>query len=435
MQIITIEPLRWLEEPSRIVISHNGDGHRSTYQVTVPRDLTDMCIGRPVEELPRILSILSPAHHLASAMALDNLFHVSPPPLAQSMREALAQSHIYIHHLKKLTFLVSSAGNPVALLQGPGARAVHTLVPHHILDEMMSGIALAQEAAGILGGRADHPLTAVAGGVSRFLKEGHYERLSEIADACLDSALQFAQFLNDKILRPGNEWDEVMSLRVPPMASIALDGINGELVLTGPTGAEAGRFSSEKALDILETSSEPWSYMPFVHLKGKDWHGPTTDHNDGLYFVGPLARLNRGQPLETDRAEEERQRLIELTGAFPHFSIMAAYRALMVELIHSAENMKELYTQDRLTGPQIRTIPSHLDHEGGAAYEAPEGFIYHRYCVDGQGIVEDVTILDASAENNALRCLLTQIVVDDAVARSKPWEAAKKMMELVFLPF
>jgi F420-non-reducing hydrogenase large subunit len=388
-----------------------------------------------VEELPRILSILSPAHHIASAMALDNLFEVAPPPLAQNMREALAQCLIFLHHLRKIYFLASSLGAPLAASQGPRSRTPNALVPHHVLDEMMAGVALAQEAASILGGRADHPLTASAGGVSRFLKEGHYGRLSEIADSCLSYVLRIREFVDGKIIGAGSTLNELMSLSIRPMASMTLESMQSEAALTDPTGTETVRFSPDKTLDTLELRSEPWTYLPFVHLKGKDWQGPMSEQTGGLYFVGPLARLNRNQPAETALAEAERQRLVDSIGPFPHFSVMAAYGSLVVELIEAAERMKELYTQERLTGPQIRTIPSRSGHTGCAAFEAPEGFIYHRYGVDERGIVEDLTVLDASAENNALRCLLTQSIVEDAVARNKPWDTTKKIIELSLLPF
>jgi len=89
---ITFDALRWMEEPVRIKIFPDGDHPRGYFQITSPREVEGLCQGRPVEELPRILSILSPAHHLASALALDKLFGVEPPPLAVTMREALLQT-------------------------------------------------------------------------------------------------------------------------------------------------------------------------------------------------------------------------------------------------------------------------------------------------------------------------------------------------------
>ena len=112
MNNVTFEPLRWQEDPVRISILHDAESLNAYYQVTAPRDVARMCKGRPVEELPRILSLLSPSHHLVSAMALDRLFGVEPPPMALNMREAFLQAHVFSHHLRKLYFLLSSWQDP-----------------------------------------------------------------------------------------------------------------------------------------------------------------------------------------------------------------------------------------------------------------------------------------------------------------------------------
>lgn len=435
MATITIGPLRWLEEPSRITIRKNGESYRSYYQVTAPRDLSEMCRGRPAEELPRILSILSPSHHIASAIALDNLFAVPPPSTARNIREALLQSLTFIHHSRKLFFLLSSFGNPIGQREEIMGRTAPSPVPHHVLDEIMQGTALAQEAASILGGRHAHPVTAVAGGVSRLIKEVHYRRLSEIAEFCLPYALRLRDIFREKIVRGGNGLYKLMSLPVCPITSVTFCGMEDSVVLTGESGIDSARFSPNKTPDMLETICEPWTYLPFVHMKGTIWEGPISAQTSGLLFVGSLARLNRCKPASTPQAEEERQQLVSFLGPLPHFSAIAGYWSLVVELIQTAETMKDLFMEEKLTGLEVRTIASNPVRYAHGALEAPEGFIYHEYETDERGIVEHVTVLDAAAENNALRSLLIQNMVDDAVVGGKPWAKAKKNIELSLVPF
>lgn len=112
MRTITLEPLRWLERPSRVRIVGESWDPKAYFQVTSPRDIARMAIGRPVEEMPRIVGILSPAHHLVSAMALDKLFKAPPPDLAVNMREALLQTQFMNSHIRKLYFFLSSSANP-----------------------------------------------------------------------------------------------------------------------------------------------------------------------------------------------------------------------------------------------------------------------------------------------------------------------------------
>src|SRR5512145_413084 len=105
---VRLESLRWRDPPARATVTVDGGPPRVHLQVTAPREVEAMCLGRPVEELPRILSILSPAHHLCAAEALDRLFGVDPPPVARNMREALRLALAYRHHLRKFHFLASS---------------------------------------------------------------------------------------------------------------------------------------------------------------------------------------------------------------------------------------------------------------------------------------------------------------------------------------
>ena len=454
MKNMTFEPLRWQEDPVRIAVFHDTEYLQAYFQVTAPRDIEWICKGRPVEELPRILTILSPSHHLASAKALDRLFGVEPPPMARNMREALLQAHIFRHHLRKLYFLISSRHNPFLDRQKRGNRGEPQLFPPHFLDEIMHHEALSQEAATILGGRCDHPLSAVTGGVSRFLKEDHYHRLSEIAEFCLKFAMRVGEFLRDEIFGDGKALDALGStygqnLQVEPMVSLTLAEKDGNVVLRDPVGKEMDRFSPDMMFEKIGFHNESWTHEPFAYIKGTSenatrkvqeqigniFHSEFPIPNPEFFFVGPLARLNSGEALGYPLAEEERQRLIEVLGPFPHFGVVAAYWALLVELVQAAEKMTGLYAQEKLTGPAIRTIPSEMGQVGHAVLESPQGLIFHHYRTDQKGIVEEVEVLGTGTGNNALRCLLTQKAVDISQARGEAWEETKNRIEISLLPF
>jgi len=459
MRTIIFESLRWLEESAQIKIFPGNEHPRVYFQVTTPRDIAEICKGRPVEELPRILTIISPAHHLASATALDRLFGVEPPPLAVNMREALLQTHMFRHHLKKIYFLLTSWVNPFLDFWTPESRREQHRFAHHILDEIMHHVSLSQEAAAILGGRCDHPLSAVAGGVSRLLKEDHYHRLSEIAGSCLKFGMRLGEFLRDEIFGDGKALDGFQNLHIEPMASLTLAEKDDNVVLRDPVEKEMDRFSPDMIFEKIGLHNESWTHEPFAYIKGKSenatrkvqgqtglFHsefppgrrplragGPIP--NPEFFFVGPLARLNSGEEPGSPLAEEERQRLIEALGPFPHFGVVAAYWSLLVELLQAAEKMNELYAEENLAGPDIRTIPSEMGREGYGALESPQGLIYHHYQTDERGIVEDIEVLDTATENNALHCLLTQKAVEVSMAQGETWEETKNRIEMSLLPF
>jgi len=199
---ISFEALRWLDEPVRIKALLNNGRPQVFFQITSPRDMRALCLGRAVEELPRILTLLSPAHHLASAMALDQLFYMDPPPMALMMREALRQTLFFEHHLRKLYFFLSSRLTPFEPSTAGEKRTAGFPPAHQLLDDIMHHVALSQEAVSILGGRPDHPVSAVAGGVSRYLKEEYYGRLTQIADSCLKFATRLGKSIGRELLTP-----------------------------------------------------------------------------------------------------------------------------------------------------------------------------------------------------------------------------------------
>jgi len=433
MSRVTLESLRWQEQPAQASVTVNGGPAQVFFQVTAPRDVAAMCQGRPVEELPRILSILSPAHHLCAAQALDRLFGVEPPAMAKNMREALRLALFFRHHLRKFYFLLSSLENPFADFWSEDARrGPQGLRP--LVEDIMQHVSLAQEAAIILGGRADHPVTAVAGGVSRSLKEEHPPRLAEIAAACRSCAERLAGFLREQAFPQGKILDELRGLEAGPLATLTLAPEPDGLVLRDARGGEMERFGASALFDKVGLHRETWSHEPFAFLKAKGWKdlGASTD---SLFFVGPLARLNAGQPLATPLAEAERQRLIESLGAFPRFEVVAAYWALLVELLAAAEDLVALCQVDKLTGPVLRTIPKAVGREGHAALESPRGLIYHHFRADERGLVTEVQVLDTATANNGLCGILAQRAVEASLARKQPWEETKKRIELSLLAY
>ena len=341
MQTITFEPLRWQDDAARVIIRNQNAHPDALFQVTAPRDVRSMAIGRPVEELPRILAILGPAHHIAGAKALDRLFDIQVPEPAQNMRNALLATYVFVEHLKKFSFLLLSECNPFAELRLVRKSERQSLA---LLEDIQHTIALGQEAGRILGGRSDHPITAIAGGISRFLKKEAYERLSEIASGCLAAAKRIAAVLHETALHPGGPLrtvDEVFIDRMPYLTVSAASPDSQEItVQLKEDGDNTLASYKEKELgDAIGIQKEPWTNAPFAFVHANGWPGLDTDSTAGLFFVGPLARLNSGQTLPTPLAEKERVRMIEKLGPPPHVSVKAAYHALLVEILQAAEQI------------------------------------------------------------------------------------------------
>jgi coenzyme F420-reducing hydrogenase alpha subunit len=244
---------------------------------------------------------------------------------------------------------------------------------------------------------------------------------------------KLAGLLRGKLFLGSKVMAELTEVSFHPMPSVT--GNNGNVSVMNSEGKEEEQISTERLFDKIGLHQEAWSYEAFAYLKDKGWSTYEAENSGSLYFVGPLARLNTGNELLSPMAEQERQFLVETLGQFPHFSVAAAYWSLVVELIQSAEKFVELSSQDKLTGPSIRTMPTETGEVGCAALEAPEGLISHRYSANDQALVEDIEILDSSAQNNALLCLLVQTVVEKSFSQKEKIEETKNRIELSLLPF
>jgi len=432
MQTITLEPLRWQEDPSRITV-HANDSHLAVYyQVTSLKSVEAICCGRPVEELPRILPILAPAHHLTAAIALDRLFQADPPDLARNMRTALLQAQYFSAHLRKFFFLMTSIQDPFVDFRVSGRNIHQPKTAIRLVEKIMHHAALSQEAEDILGGRHDHPLTAVAGGVSRYLKEGHYQRLADICYALLPFACELAALTRTEFLAEGGILSQWTDLEIPALSGLHIDA-GDKVTLTHPDGSGTQQFNADQLGDIIAFQQEEWTYQPFAYLKDKGWQG--LEKSDGLFFVGPLARFNAGQAAATALAEEERQRMMEIVGTPPVNKITAAFGALAVELIQAAETLQSLSSPEKLSGPALRTIPKTKAGSTWAALETPQGLTWHQYHVTDDGIVQATTIIDAHAANNALKCLLAKQLVSAALERKENPGAIKDEVAVAMLPF
>src|SRR3990172_5986434 len=122
MKTITIAPVTRLEGHAKLTINLDDSGNVADTFVNVVelRGFEKFCIGRPVEELPRIVTricgVCPWAHHLASSKACDAVFGVDIPDVAKKLRELAYMGHIIHSHI--LHFFVLMGPD---FLMGPNA--------------------------------------------------------------------------------------------------------------------------------------------------------------------------------------------------------------------------------------------------------------------------------------------------------------------------
>jgi len=87
-------PLSRIEGHARVVIDiHDNEVFRADFQAMEMRGFSHYVRGVPAEQItvivPRICGVCSTAHQVASVKALEDVFGVVPPPLAEDIREVL----------------------------------------------------------------------------------------------------------------------------------------------------------------------------------------------------------------------------------------------------------------------------------------------------------------------------------------------------------
>ena len=121
---------------------------------------------------------------------------------------------------------------------------------------------------------------------------------------------------------------------------------------------------------------------------------------DGIYRVGPLARLNVADRCGTPRADEElekfRWRVGRVAGSSFHY-----HYARLIDTLHAIEKIEELLNGPEILSKHTRSVAGINRNEGIGVSEAPRGTLMHHYKVDDNGLVEWANLVIATGHNNA----------------------------------
>jgi NAD-reducing hydrogenase large subunit len=144
--------------------------------------------------------------------------------------------------------------------------------------------------------------------------------------------------------------------------------------------------------DYIKEAVKNWSYMkfPFINSIGPE---------DGWYRVGPLARVNNCNYLDTPLAEEERKEFLAINDGQPVHSSLAYHWARMIELLHLAETIERALHDPDLSGNDLEQRGD-MHHTGIGALEAPRGTLIHHYEINEDSLVEQANLIVSTTNNN-----------------------------------
>jgi coenzyme F420-reducing hydrogenase alpha subunit len=338
-----------------------------------PRFFEAFLRGRSRTEVPditaRICGICPVAYQMSSCHALEDAAGVHIDGALRELRRLLYcgewieshSLHVFMLHLPD--FL----GYPDALAT---ARDHGELVRAGLRVKKAGNAIVAA-----LGGREIHPINVKLGGFFRVPERAELDALSAEIEWSLQAMREMLPMFA-ALEAPALERDyEMVALRHPSEYPFC-----------------EGRIVSSKGLDIdvceypehFVEEQVPYSTALHSRIRGR-----------GGYFVGPLARFN----LNADRLSPPARDAAAALGLVP--PVLNPFKSLPARVVEIVEALNEAL---RIISGYRRPAASAVEVplQGGVGHgctEAPRGILYHRYAVDGAGLVEDARIIPPTSQN------------------------------------
>lgn len=403
-QRIVIDPVTRIEGHSKITVYLNDAGQVSDarFHVTEFRGFEKFCEGRPLWEMPgitaRVCGICPVSHLLASSRAGDAILSVHIPPAAEKLRRLMNLGQIIQSHALSF-FHLSGPDLLLGLDSDPARRNLFGLIQAEP-EIARRGIRLrqfGQEVIERLGGKKIHPAWSVPGGVrSALTAEGRdsiLERVPGVKETALIALGRFKGLLDgfrDEVEAFGNFPSLYLGLVAPDGTWEHYGGRIRFMDSQGQVLVDA--MEAEAYCDYIGEAVQADSYLksPYYRPMGLP---------DGLYRVGPLARLNIAERMGTPLADAELAEYRQRGGRVVSSSFWYHY-ARLIEILACAERIERLLDDPDLLSDRLRAHAGINQLEGVGVSEAPRGTLFHHYRVDENGIIRAVNLIIATGQNN-----------------------------------
>ncbi|WP_448562317.1 Ni/Fe hydrogenase subunit alpha [Trichothermofontia sp.] len=402
---VVIDPVSRIEGHAKISIFLDDAGQVSDahFHVTEFRGFEKFCEGRPMWEMAgitaRICGICPVSHVMASAKTGDKIQAVKIPPAGEKLRRLMNLGQIIQSHALSF-FHLSSPDFLLGWDSDPATRNVFGLMSADP-DLARSGIRLrqfGQKTIELLGASKIHPAWAVPGGVREPLtaagREWLRERLPESRQT-IAAALDLFKRLLDQFATEVEVFGNFPSLFMGLVSPTGeWEHYGGHLRFCDSEGnIVADGLSEDNYQDFIGEAVEPWSYLKFPYYK-------PLGYPDGIYRVGPLARLNICDRIGVETADRELLEYRDRVGGRVANSSFYYHYARLIEILAALEFIERLVDDLDILSHRTRASAGINQLEGVGVSEAPRGTLFHHYQVTEQGLIKKVNMIIATGQNN-----------------------------------
>jgi NAD-reducing hydrogenase large subunit len=401
---ITIDPVTRIEGHAKITLQTDNQGEvlAAYFHVTQFRGFEKFCEGRPFYEMPYIMErtcgICPVSHLLAAAKACDALLAVRVPPAAAKLRRILNLAQIIQSHALSF-FYLSSPDLLLGMDSDPKDRNIFGVMKSK--PELgRGGVQLrkfGQRVIETLAGKRIHPGWVVPGGVNAPLTQEKRDLILSWIPEALEITLKSLHWFK---LNLENYREEIRTFANFPSLFMGLvtpdervGYYDGKIRFTDSLGnIVADNLDPANYPEFLGEAVEPYTFTKFPYYK-------PMGYPEGMYRVGPLARLNLVDHCGTPLAQQEwvEFRSLERNAVLSSFHY---HYARLIEILFCIEHIEEFLNDPNILSTHVRSTASLNNLEGVGAAEAPRGTLIHHYRVDEQGLVIWANLIIATGHNN-----------------------------------
>ena len=401
---ITIDPITRIEGHSRITLQMNDQGivDQAHFHVTQFRGFEKLCEGRPFYEMPSLMArtcgICPVSHLIAGAKACDDLLAVTIPEAAVYLRRILNLAQMIQSHA--LNFFYLSAPDLLMGMDSPPEERNLVGVFKSQPEFARDGIWLrqfGQQVIELMGGKRIHPAWVVPGGVNEPMKvEERDAILAKIPQAKVIITNTLKQFKSivknfDAEIRTFGNFPSLFLGLVDKDGE--LEYYNGKLRVMDSTGnIIVDQMDTLQYYKIIAEAVEPWTFMKFPYFQ-------PMGYPNGMYRVGPLARLNVADRCGEPQADAELDEFRSVCG-HPASSSFHYHWARLIEILFCIERMENHLNKPEILSKHIRAYAEPNSFDGIGVSEAPRGTLIHHYRIDEQGLMTWANLIIATGHNN-----------------------------------
>ncbi len=410
---ITIEPVTRVEGHGKVTVhlDDNNNVIQTRLHIVEFRGFERFIQGRPYWEAPvlvqRLCGICPVSHHLAAAKAMDVIVGAGTgdglTPVAEKMRRLMHYGQVFQSHVLHFFHLVS----PDLLF---GINADPTIrniigVAMEYKDLAVQGVMMrkfGQEIIKATAGKKIHGTGAIPGGINKNLSIEERDKFLKgedplNVDKMIEWSLGAIEFFKNYQSKNSELIDNMAAFPSNHLSLVRKDGAmdlyHGMIRAVDANGKKILHdVDPQDYLDYIGEEVKSWTYMkfPFLTEYGKD---------KGWYRVGPLARLNTVDFIPSPLAQKEFEIYKAYTKGKPNNMSMHTHWARLIEVLHSAEMMKELLNDSDLQNDNLETKGNKV-YEGVGMLEAPRGTLFHHYRINDQDLIEMANLIVSTTNNN-----------------------------------